>query len=136
NWQNEHDIGFMSLTLPSLANIYGLTFSPIRGIFLLSPFLLLAFWGFYYMWQERKDLHDVAIVFVLVVIAFFFYNSSSAMWWGGFTVGPRYLVPMLPFLCLPIIFVLNHLLEKRWGQILTFVLVAASVFSVWVLTIA
>ncbi len=135
NWQNEHDIGFMSLTIPSLDNIYGLTFSPIRGIFLLSPFLLLAFWGFYYMWQERKDLHDVTIVFVLVVFAFFFYNSSSAMWWGGFTVGPRYLVPMLPFLCLPIIFVLNHLLEKRWGQVLTFVLVALSVFSVWVLTI-
>ncbi len=135
NWQTEHETGFLSLTLPALDRIYGLTFSPVRGIFLMSPFLLLTFPGFYSMWQERKDRRGVTIMLGLVVFAFFFYNSSSAMWWGGFTVGPRYLVPMLPFLCLPIIFALNHILEKRWGQILTLVLYAISIFSVWTLTL-
>ncbi|MBA3872098.1 MAG: hypothetical protein H0X30_23375 [Anaerolineae bacterium] len=139
NWQSEHETGFLSLQLPSLDNlarIYGLTFSPIRGIFITSPFLLLAIWGFYWMWQELKDRRGAIITIALFVAYFFFYNSSSVMWWGGFTIGPRYLIPMLPFFALPIIFAFNRLLDKRWGQILVGVLIAVSAFSVWAMNIA
>jgi hypothetical protein len=31
------------------------------------------------------------------------------MWWGGFSFGPRQITPMLPFLCLPLIFVPRRL---------------------------
>jgi hypothetical protein len=134
NWQGEHTTGFMSLEAPSLKLIerfYGLTLSPVRGIFLLEPFLLLAIPSFYWMWRERKDRRDVLVVIGLIVAAFMFYNSSSSMWWGGHTIGPRYLVPMLPFFCLPIIFALNHLLEKRWGRVLTGVLIVLSFLIIW-----
>ncbi|NWG17781.1 MAG: hypothetical protein HXY41_14230 [Chloroflexi bacterium] len=135
NWQSEHQTGFMSLTMPSLERLYGLTFSPVRGIFLISPFLLLALPGLYWMWRVRKDQRDVAVVAVLVVAGFFAYNAASIMWWGGFTVGPRYLVPMLPFLVLPIIFAFNRLLPHAWGKILIGALVIVSLASVWVMTI-
>ncbi len=135
NWQDEHQTGFMSLTMPSLERLYGLTFSPVRGIFLMSPFLLLVFPGFVWWWRERKDQRSAAVVSALVVIGFLLYNAASVMWWGGFTVGPRYLVPMLPFLALPVIFVFNHWLPKLWGKVVIGLLVAASLFSVWVLTI-
>ncbi len=139
NWQGEHQSGFLSLQLPSLDNLvrlYGLTFSPVRGIFITSPFLLLAIWGYYLMWKELKDKRGAVITIGLFVAFFLFYNSSSVMWWGGFTIGPRYLVPMLPFFVLPIIFVFNRLLEKRWGQILVAALVAFSAFSIWAMNIA
>lgn len=139
NWQGEHQTGFLSLTGPSLESfvrLYGLTISPIRGIFLMSPILLLAIPGFVMMWRQQKTLRGVLSVLLLVVAFFFFYNSSSVMWWGGFTVGPRYLVPMLPFMVLPIIFVLNVLLERLWGRALVAVLVAISIFSVGAMTIA
>ncbi|MEZ4669056.1 MAG: hypothetical protein R3E39_14210 [Anaerolineae bacterium] len=139
NWQGEHQTGFLSLQLPSgdnLLRLYGLTFSPIRGIFLTSPFLLLALWGFALMWRERREQRSTLITITLFVAFFFFYNSSSVMWWGGFTIGPRYLIPMLPFFCLPIIFSLNHLLNKVWGRILTGILMALSLLSVWGMTIA
>lgn len=139
NWQGEHQTGFLSLQLPSgenLLRLYGLTFSPVRGIFLTSPFLLLAIWGFTLMWRERQDQRGATLAIALFTAYFFFYNSSSVMWWGGFTVGPRYLIPMLPFLCLPFIFVLNHLLSKVWGRLLVRIFIAVSVFSVWGMTIA
>jgi hypothetical protein len=139
NWQGEHQSGFLSLQLPSLDNLvrlYGLTFSPIRGIFITSPFLLLAIWGYYLMWKELKDKRGAVITIGLFVAFFLFYNSSSVMWWGGFTIGPRYLVPMLPFFVLPIIFAFNRLLNKRWGQILVGVLIVFSAFSIWAMNIA
>lgn len=134
NWQGEHTTGFMSLEAPSLKLIerfYGLTFSPVRGIFLLQPFLLLAIPGFYWMWKTRKtQQRDVVVVSGLVVAAFLLYNASSAMWWGGHTIGPRYLVPMLPFLCLPIIAAFNRLLAKFSGQVLVTVLVQLSIILI------
>ncbi|HEX2908462.1 MAG TPA: hypothetical protein VHO69_16440 [Phototrophicaceae bacterium] len=136
NWQNEHQTGFMSLTTPSLERLYGLTFSPVRGIFLISPFLLLAVPGFFTLWREQKDQRGAAIVIDLVVIGFFTYNAASSMWWGGFTVGPRYLIPMLPFLTLPIIFTLNHWLQRLWGKLLVGLLIVVSLANVWIMTIA
>ncbi len=133
-WQTEHQTGFLSLTAPSLERLYGLTFSPVRGIFLISPFLLLAFPGFVQMWRQA-DRRDITLVIALICAGFLLYNASSVMWWGGFTIGPRYLVPMLPFLVLPIIFPLNRLLERRWGQALVVLLVAISLFSVWTMTL-
>ena len=135
-WQAEHQTGFLSLTYPTLERFYGLTISPIRGIFLLSPFLLLVVPGLYWMWKQRPDQRDIAVAAALVVGVFFTYNASSVMWWGGATVGPRYLVPMLPFMCLPIIFAFNHLLSRVWGRVLAGVLIVASIFSVGALTIA
>ncbi len=136
NWQEEHQEGFVSLTYPTAERLYGLTFSPVRGIFLMSPFLLLIFPGFYAMWRQRKDQRSLVIVLVMVAAAFLAYNASSIMWWGGHSVGPRYLVPMLPFIALPIIYVLNFLLSRAWGQLLTAALIAASIFVNGALTIA
>jgi len=135
-WQNEHQTGFLSLTFPTLERLYGLTFSPVRGIFLLSPFLLLALPGFVAMWRQRRDQRATALALALVAAGFLAYNAASVMWWGGFTVGPRYLVPMLPFLALPAIFAFNWLLARAWGALLTAALIGFSVFHVWALTIA
>jgi len=136
NWQTEHQTGFLSLTTPSIERLYGITFSPIRGLFLLSPWLLLAFPGFVWMWQKFKNQRGAAMVMAFVVIGFLIFNSSSIMWWGGFTVGPRYIIPMLPFMAVLAAPAFNWLFERTWGRILTLLLVAFSVFHVGALTIA
>jgi 4-amino-4-deoxy-L-arabinose transferase-like glycosyltransferase len=134
NWQDVHQIGFMSLTVPSLKTFLELTISTYRGIFFLSPVLLLSIPGFVFMWRESKYRAET-IVLALICIFFFLYNSSSAMWAGGDTVGPRYLTPMVPFLILPTIFVFNRWLKSRIGVAVIAVLIALSVFNVWVQTI-
>ena len=60
------------------------------------------------MWKQHKDKRGAIAAIGLFVAYFFFYNSSSIMWWGGFTIGPRYLIPMLPFMVLPIIFAFSE----------------------------
>ena len=134
-WQDVHSTGFLSFTSPSLVRYYGLMFSPVKGIFLLSPFLLLAVPGLIMMWRQKAH-RVLATVLAVALAGYMTVYASSVMWWGGFTVGPRYLVPMLPFLVLPIAFTFNYLLSRSWGRVLTTVLIALSGLHVWAQTIA
>jgi len=132
-WQNQHSTGFMSLTYPKLDALWGITGSPYRGLFFLSPVLLLALPGFVYLWRERKYRAE-ALVSLLSVLSFLAFNASSSMWWGGFAVGPRYLIPMLPFLAWPMIFFLERHGRAVWGKALFGGLAVLSLGLVWGLT--
>jgi len=84
---------FGVITIPSTDALYGITLSPYRGLFFVSPVLLLAFFGLAAMKRNAEYWSLVAIVttFVLVIASF---NG----WHGGFAFGPRYLVPIVPLL--------------------------------------
>ena len=87
---------------PSAAALWGLTFSEYRGLFFVSPILLLAFAGAVVMWRERRrDLAIVASVMVVVLLVVASFNQ----WPGGFAFGPRYLLPVIPLFGMPLFFV-------------------------------
>ncbi len=134
-WQDVHEQGFLSLTTPNLATFLGLTLSPFRGIFFLSPVLLLGIIGLVYMWKEQKKNRSVTLVLALILAFFLLYNSSSVMWWGGNTVGPRYLVPMIPFLALPMIFVFNRWFRNPVTTFAAVLLIGLSFLNVWIQSI-
>jgi hypothetical protein len=98
-WEDVHHTGFLSLTYPRLEALWGLTFGLDRGLFFLSPYLVFAAAGYAVLWRRRAIRPELAVL-LLVPLAFLLFNASSAMWQGGFGVGPRYLVPALPFLAL------------------------------------
>jgi hypothetical protein len=128
-----HYTGFLSLTYPKLDALWGLTFSPFRGLFYRSPFLLLALPGFWVMARDRAYRGEMWMC-LWAVISFFFFNSSSAMWWGGNRAGPTYLIPMVPYMTIPIVcFLHNHLLG--WHKALVGLLAVWSFLFVWVETI-
>jgi len=135
-WQDFHGEGFMSLTSPSLERLYGLTFSPAKGLFLISPFLLLCVPGLIAMWRRGHQQRPLVVALALSIAALFAFYASSVMWWGGHTVGPRYLIPILPFMTLPIILTFAYLFRRVWGILLTGALLVISVIMVWVQTIA
>ncbi|ACL23745.1 conserved hypothetical protein [Chloroflexus aggregans DSM 9485] len=99
-WQEQHHTGFMSLTMPQWEAIWGLTFSEFRGLFFRAPWLLLALPAYWIGWRWR-DRRAEWLVLLLVPLAFLLFYGSSIMWWGGFAAGPRYIVPLIPFLALP-----------------------------------
>jgi hypothetical protein len=134
-WTESHHTGFMSLTRPRLDALWGISFSLFRGVFFLSPFLLLAVAGLWYFGRERTCRAEF-LACLAIVTAFFLFNSSSVMWWGGFAVGPRYLVPMLPFLAFPMIFFLNRHGDKPWVKYVTYGSISVSVLMVWMETIS
>lgn len=129
-----HYTGFLSLTYPKPDAIWGLTFSPFRGLFYLSPVLLLAIPGFWAMARVREHRAEWAVC-LWAAVSFFFFNSSSAMWWAGYSVGPGYLPPMLPYLAMPIVFFLRDFVRRPWHWGLVGVLAIWSFLFVWIETI-
>lgn len=99
-WQEQHHTGFMSITYPRGDALWGLAFSPFRGLLFYSPVLLLALPGLWLAWRERTRRAEVLVAGTGATLALLFF-ASSVMWWGGFAVGPRYLVPALPLLAVP-----------------------------------
>jgi len=134
-WTEQHHTGFMSLTLPHWQALWGITLSPFRGLFVLSPLLLLAIPGFL-LWYRSREHRPEFWVALSSTLAMFLFNSSSVMWWGGFTVGPRYLLPMLPLMALPIVFVLREWEDRAWMRALSGLLFAWSLVATWGLTLA
>lgn len=134
-WVAEHSQGFMSLTAPTLRAVLGITISPFRGLFFYSPLLLLGIAGFVLWWQARVE-RAVFWVALAAVVSIFYFNAASGMWWGGFAVGPRYLLPMLPFLSLPLIFVLARWKQSVWVRLVVVALFAWSLIATWGLTLA
>ncbi len=86
--------------IPRWEPIQGLLFSPGRGLFIFSPFLVLAPIG---LWiggiQKRQPL------FLYLGLDFLAYLGIMASWGslGGWAYGPRMLTDTLPVMCLLII---------------------------------
>lgn len=134
-WVEQHHTGFMSLTLPSLQALVGIPFGLFRGLFVLAPWLVLAVPGFVFWWQVRQHRAEW-LVALLNVLGIYFFNASSGMWWGGYAIGPRYLLPMLPFFVLAASFSVRRWQPARGFQLLFGLLCAWSFIATWGLTLA
>src|SRR5438105_1190725 len=94
--------GVFGIGIPSVVRASRLLFDPARGLFVFSPVLLLVFAA---LWRRSAPLSRSAwAALVAVPISLLILYSGYPNWHGGWSVGPRYLVPALPFLVLPIVF--------------------------------
>jgi hypothetical protein len=134
-WQDQHHTGFMSITYPKPEAIWGLLFGSFRGLFSRAPWLLLAIPGFFIWWRNPVQRGLLGICLAATILLTLFYGSS-VMWWGGYGVGPRYLVPMLPFLAIPAAYGVRFLWSSRGGKLLVVLLVAISSVLTWLETLA
>ena len=120
---------------PSWASLYGITFSPYRGVFLLSPFLLLAPAGLYAMLRRDPRIRELSLTIIAVSVTLLLFNACYWAWNGADSVGPRHLVCVLPFLALPIIFVLNEV-KRAWQKAAVSALAILSIGQVWIQSLA
>ena len=108
--------------------ISGLLAGPSRGLLWYSPILILGIWGISWFWRspqlENTDQHSDSIAATyspttdrgkilnwsmprlvllhcgLLTLIYVLTYGKWYMWHGGFSWGPRFLVPILPFLSL------------------------------------
>lgn len=93
----QHGLLFGVLRLPSNEALFDITFSPFRGLFFVSPFLLFAFVGFRHLTRrEGIGAGGIVAIFFIVIAGF---NG----WHGGWAFGPRYLLPIIPLLGIPML---------------------------------
>jgi hypothetical protein len=91
---------------PAAGVVYAVTFSPYRGLFFFAPVLLVALFGFRQWWRMERTICAAALA---VIAAFFAFNISFNGWEGGFGIGGRYLVPIIPLMMMALL----HLRRRR-----------------------
>jgi hypothetical protein len=79
-----------------------ITVTPFRGLFFLSPVLIMSIYGLV-VWLREKTYAAEARLCLAMFGFFFLVNASFNGYHGGFGAGPRYLIPALPFLALPLV---------------------------------
>lgn len=90
--------GFFTLGTPSVEAISGLLFDGGYGLFGASPYLLLALLALVPFRRPRDERSRAAFVAMVVFLALVIPVSASSIWRGGWTIGPRYLGLLPPFL--------------------------------------
>jgi 4-amino-4-deoxy-L-arabinose transferase-like glycosyltransferase len=101
---NPLDTGYLfgqreQFSTPLFTGLYGLTFSPGRGLFWHNPILLAALAG----WPALVRRHRAeGLLAAGVGLYYLLFWSLWYLWWGGHSWGPRFLVAALPFAILPL----------------------------------
>jgi hypothetical protein len=99
-----------AFSTPLWLGLYGFLLSPYKSIFLYSPILLACIVSFP-LFFKRHRLEGW--LFGLIVIAHLLLFAKWYMWWGGFAWGPRFLVPLTPFLVLTLAPLVEGVLARR-----------------------
>ena len=100
------DIAIGATNEPILERMFGLLFSPGAGLFIYAPILFTCFVGFFDFYKKNK--FD-CILMISFAVSFVFLYGANVYWHGFIGWGPRYLLPIVPFLILP----LGASIEKR-----------------------
>ncbi|MDD5528779.1 MAG: glycosyltransferase family 39 protein [bacterium] len=112
-WQNSNVFPFSN---PFFYGLYGLLFSPIKGLLFYTPVIILAviFWKLFH----RKD-RNLSLLFAGIIIFYILFYAKSIFWDGGWCWGTRLLLPILPLVILPLgAFLESNYFKKKFMKIL------------------
>ncbi len=104
---------FGNLNIASVG-ILGFLFSPGKSIFLHSPIVLLALIA---PWLTRRRRFDMILPLLLMAVFVVIYALVRGdIWFGGTNWGPRYMVPLTPFLMVGVAPAIDRALHgpRRW----------------------
>ncbi len=118
-YQPWHLGGFLGIRYPDPRAFFLSYFSPLRGLFFLSPFLLLALPGLVLLCREGRASVEARALFWLssaLLAGYTYFTSSFSYESWGWTTGPRHLTGLVPFLLLPAALMLERLRTggRRW----------------------
>jgi hypothetical protein len=97
--------GFFGISAPSLAVLGTLLFDS-RGLLTLSPVLLMGAIGTVQLY--RRGRRAEALTIAGICLCYIGYNSGYYLPFGGGSMGPRFLITLLPFIGFPIALALRR----------------------------
>jgi hypothetical protein len=110
----------LGFSTPLLKGVFGLLLSPGVGLFIYTPVLLMSLLAFPWFLKQWNVEGSLILALCVVRVAFFARYWS---WDGGATWGPRFLVPLIPLMLVPLAF----LPRDRRIEIATVLLAAVGV---------
>jgi hypothetical protein len=102
----------LGLRPPDWSKLGPLLVSRYRGLFIFAPILVLAWPGWLVLLRRRR--WALAVVSFLVCVAVLLVNLGYPEWTGGWSTGPRLLVPLIPFAMIPVAGLLAE--PGRWAK--------------------
>ncbi len=78
--------------------VYGLVLSPGKGLLEYAPVMALAPFAAVILWRRRRA--ETALLLALIGLQLVGHANLLISWLGGWSWGPRFLVPVLPFMTL------------------------------------
>ena len=109
-YQPWHLGGFLGIRYPDPRALALSFFSPLRGLFMLSPFLLLGVAGL--GMRKAQDERAIFVSSAVLLAGYTYFTAAFSYDSWGWTTGPRHLTGLVPFLMLPA----GRALERfRWG---------------------
>jgi hypothetical protein len=120
---SEQSTGFYGVNLPDPRVAASLLVSE-KGLFVVAPLCAVALVGLPALWRAGRK--PEALVCAAVPALFLAYNASYYIPFGGQGPGPRFLVPAIPFLALP----LGMVLKRHLWPALAVALVSIAVMAV------
>ncbi len=91
--------GLYSHFIVPTTELLALVVSPGRSLWLTSPVLLAALAGVRALHSRMPGPAWFCLALVATRLVFV---ASRSDWWGGWAIGPRFLIPLLPFALLPL----------------------------------
>jgi hypothetical protein len=131
-YQPWHQGGFLGIKAPEPRAFFLSLFSPLRGLFALSPVLLAGFVGLRLLWNAesaRLELRAIGIFSSVLVGGYLYFTASFSYASWGWTTGPRHLTGLVPFLLLPLALVLARSRGSRSGAVTAGLAVASILVS-------
>jgi hypothetical protein len=113
--------GMMGITWPDPRVVVELVAREYRGMLPLSPFLVLAAPGLVWLIQRRRAL---GVLCAASFVGYVLLISGYAVWDGGDALGPRHLIPVLPYAVIGVAVAIDRM---RGGRVIGGVLVAVSI---------
>ena len=102
-----------SLTATPLGvGLRGLLASPMHGLIVFAPPVLAGLFALPALVKKNRALGAVTISILIFITVFY---AKFGIWSGQFTMGPRFLVPLVPLMLLPLVLILDLRSLRPWG---------------------
>jgi hypothetical protein len=100
-------------------DLYSLLLAPGKGLLLFCPAVILGAIAWPKFHRARPVLSTILLATILARLLF---NASYKDWHAGFSLGPRYLLLVVPFFLIPVALWLKAKIEARsWRTVLAIV---------------
>lgn len=126
-WTLAHEDSFSFWSISRMPSaIFGFIFSPGKGLLFFSPTILFAILGVRNFWLKNQRLSYSILIICAAYLGIFSMNFA---WHGSiWSFGPRYILPIIPLLYLPLI----YLKPKKW---MLFTAVIAFAFQIVLISV-
>ena len=96
---------------PLMVGLPGLLFSPSRGLLVYSPVLIIAVWGTWVAWRDRRWV--ILRPLSIAILAVWIIQAKYFDWWSGWSYGYRHIVDTTVFMAVLFLPVIDRIMINR-----------------------